>query len=216
MNGSISIIISNNLRSLEYLDIFIKLKKEPNKVIYIDDNKSLLIKKKIKKILFLEKIFKNKKTFYSKKFSNQVIKYLLKDKEKNFILSLPHGEIIKNSKLLKSKNLIHFHPGKLPLFRGATSIYYSVLKKKEIGCSTIIMSSDLDGGNLLFDKKFSFPKKTKDIDKKYDIEIRKICLEYLLKNFKKLEPKPQKKINKLHYYLAHPIIRKLAVMKMKS
>lgn len=215
MNGSISIIISNNLRSLEYLDIFIKLKKEPNKVIYIDDNKSLLIKKKIKKILFLEKIFKNKKTFYSKKFSNQVIKYLLKDKEKNFILSLPHGEIIKNSKLLKSKNLIHFHPGKLPLFRGATSIYYSILKKKEIGCSTIIMSSDLDGGNLLFDKKFSFPKKTKDIDKKYDIEIRKICLEYLLKNFKKLEPKPQKKINKLHYYLAHPIIRKLAVMKMK-
>ena len=215
MNGSISIIISNNLRSLEYLDIFIKLKKEPNKVIYIDDNKSLLIKKKIKKILFLEKIFKNKKTFYSKKFSNQVIKYLLKDKEKNFILSLPHGEIIKNKKLLKSKNLIHFHPGKLPLFRGATSIYYSILKKKEIGCSTIIMSSDLDGGNLLFDKKFSFPKKTKDIDKKYDIEIRKICLEYLLKNFKKLEPKPQKKINKLHYYLAHPIIRKLAVMKMK-
>jgi len=216
MNGSISIIISNNIRSLEYLDIFIKLKKEPNKVIYIDDNKSLLIKKKIKKILFLEKIFKNKKTFYSKKLSNQVIKYLLKDKEKNFILSLPHGEIIKNSKLLKSKNLIHFHPGKLPLFRGATSIYYSLLRKKEIGCSTIIMSSDLDGGNLLFDKKFSFPKKTKDIDKKYDIEIRKICLEYLLKNFKKLEPKPQKKINKLHYYLAHPIIRKLAMMKMKS
>ena len=132
MNGSISIIISNNIRSLEYLDIFIKLKKEPNKVIYIDDNKSLLIKKKIKKIFFLEKIFKNKKTFYSKKLSNQVIKYLLKDKEKNFILSLPHGEIIKNSKLLKSKNLIHFHPGKLPLFRGATSIYYSLLRKKEI------------------------------------------------------------------------------------
>jgi len=216
MNGSISIIVSNNLRSLEYLNIFIKLKKEPKKVIYIDDNKNLQIKKKIKKILFLKKVFKNKKIFYSKKFSNQVIKYLLKDKEKNFILSLPHGEIIKNSKLLKSKNLIHFHPGKLPLFRGATSIYYSLLRKKEIGCSAIIMSSDLDGGNLLFDKKFSFPKKTKDIDKKYDIKIRKICLEYLLKNFTKLKPKSQKKINKLHYYLAHPIIRKLAIIKMKS
>jgi methionyl-tRNA formyltransferase len=216
MNGSISIIISNNLRSLEYLDIFIKLKKEPHKVIYINDNKNSLIKNKIKKILFLKKIFKNKKIFYSKKFSNQIIKYILKDKEKNFILSLPHGEIIKNRKLLKSKNLIHFHPGKLPLFRGATSIYYSLLRKKEIACSTIIMSLDLDGGNILFDKKFSFPKKTVDIDRKYDVEIRKICLEYLLKNFKKLKPKPQKKINKLHYYLAHPIIRKLAVIKMKS
>ena len=78
------------------------------------------------------------------------------------------------------------------------------------------MSLNLDGGNLLFQKKFPFPKKNKDIDRKYDIEIRKICLEYLIKNFTKLKSKPQKKINKLHYYLAHPVIRKLAVVKMKS
>ena len=112
-----------------------------------------------------------------------MIEYLLSSKEKNFILSLPHGEIIRNNKLLKTKNLIHFHPGRLPLFRGATSIYYSLLRKKEIGCSTIIMSSELDGGNLLFEKKFILPKKIKDIDRKYDIEIRKVCLRYLLKNF---------------------------------
>ena len=198
------------------MSVFIKLKKTPNKIIYIDDNKNLLIKKKIVKTLFSKNIFKNKKTFFSKKFSNQIIRYLLKDREKNFVLSLPHGEIIKNEKLLKSKNLIHFHPGRLPLFRGATSIYYSLLRKKEICCSIIIMSLNLDGGNLLFQKKFPFPKKNKDIDRKYDIEIRKICLEYLIKNFTKLKSKPQKKINKLHYYLAHPVIRKLAVVKMKS
>ena len=141
---------------------------------------------------------------------------MLREKEKNFILSLPHGEIIKNNNLLIKKNLIHFHPGRLPLFRGATSIYYSILRKKEICCSAIIMSSNIDGGDVLFYKKFPFPKKTKDIDKKYDIEIRKICLEYLINKFKKLKSKPQKKINKLHYYLAHPVIRKLAVIKMKS
>ena len=57
MKGSISIIVSNNLRSLEYLNIFIKLKKKPSKVIYIDDKKKLLIKKKIKKIIFQKKFF---------------------------------------------------------------------------------------------------------------------------------------------------------------
>ena len=216
MKGSISIIVSNNLRSFEYLNIFIKLKTKPSNVIYIDDNKNLLIKKKIKKIIFQKKFFDNIKIFYSKKFNNKIIEYLLKSKEKNFILSLPHGEIIRNNKLLKTKNLIHFHPGRLPLFRGATSIYYSLLRKKEIGCSTIIMSSELDGGNLLFEKKFILPKIIKDIDRKYDIEIRKICLRYLLKNFTRLKPKPQKKINKLHYYLAHPLIRKLAILKIKS
>ena len=128
---------------------------------------------------------------------------------------MPHGEIIRNKKILKKKNLIHFHPGRLPLFRGATSIYYSLLRKKEIGCSAIIMSLNLDGGDILFFKKFPFPKKVREIDKGYDIEIRKVCLAYLIKNFNKLKSRPQKKIKKLHYYLAHPVLRKLAVMKIK-
>ena len=59
------------------------------------------------------------------------------------------------------------------------------------------------------------PKKLKDIDRKYDIEIRKICLEHLIKNFNKFRSKPQKSIKKLHYYLAHPVIRKLASIKMR-
>ena len=58
MNRSLSVIISNNLRSLEYLKVFIELKKTPDKVYYINDNINLQIKKKIKKILFSNKIFK--------------------------------------------------------------------------------------------------------------------------------------------------------------
>jgi len=36
----------------------------------------------------------------------------------------------------------------------------------------------------------------------------------LIKNFNKFRSKPQKSIKKLHYYLAHPVIRKLASIKM--
>ncbi len=215
MNKSLSIIISNNLRSLEYLNVFKKLRREPKKIIYINDNRNSSLKKKIMGILNKNQIFKNKKIFFSQNFNEKIIKYLLKEKEKNFILSLPHGEIIRNRQLLIKKKLIHFHPGRLPLFRGATSIYYSLLRKTEICCSTIIMSPKIDGGDVLFCKKFPFPKNPKDIDRKYDIKIRKICLEYLLKNFNKLKSKPQKNIKKLHYYLAHPVIRKLALIKMR-
>ncbi|MDC0447747.1 hypothetical protein OAL37_01845 [Pelagibacteraceae bacterium] len=214
MISDLSIIISNNLRSLKYLKVFIKLKIKPKEVIYVNDNKNHYIKKRILKIL-KQKLIK-KKSFSSEGLSNNVARYILNRKEKNFILSLPHGEIIKNKKLLKNKNLIHFHPGRLPLFRGATSIYYSLLRKKEICCSTIIMSLNIDGGDILFCKKFPFPKKIKDIDRNYDIKIREICLEYLIKNLKKLKAKPQKKIKKLHYYLAHPVIRKLAITRMKA
>jgi len=213
MTSDLAMIISNNLRSLKYLEVFIKLKIKPKEVIHVNDNKNNFIKKKILNILKQKHI--KKKSFSSEGLSEKVARYILNRKGKNFILSLPHGEIIKNKRLLKNKNLIHFHPGRLPLFRGATSIYYSLLRKKEICCSAIIMSLNIDGGNILFCKRFPFPKKVKDIDRNYDIKIREICLKYLIKNLKKLKARPQKKIKKLHYYLAHPIIRKLAVTKMK-
>lgn len=213
MISNLAMIISNNLRSLKYLEVFIELKTKPKEVIHVNDNKNNFIKKKILNILKQKHI--KTKSFSSEGLSDKVARYILKRKGKNFILSLPHGEIIKNKRLLRNKNLIHFHPGRLPLFRGATSIYYSLLRKKEICCSAIIMSLNIDGGNILFCKKFPFPKKAKDIDRNYDIKIREICLKYLIKNLKKLKARPQRKIKKLHYYLAHPIIRKLAINKMK-
>ena len=108
MKDSLSIIISNNLRSLEYLRVFINLKKNPNKIIYINDNKNSIIANKIKNTI-KDKKFK-KKIFHSNKFSSFIMKFLLREKEKNYVLSLPHGEIIRNKNLLKKKNLIHFHP----------------------------------------------------------------------------------------------------------
>ena len=56
MKDSLSIIISNNLRSLEYLRVFINLKKNPNKIIYINDNKNSIIANKIKNIIKNKKI----------------------------------------------------------------------------------------------------------------------------------------------------------------
>ena len=82
MSKSFSIIISNNLRSLEYLNVFKKLNLEPEKIIYVNDNRNSLIKKKIIRDLNKNQIFNNKKIFFTQKFSEKIIKYLLKEKKK--------------------------------------------------------------------------------------------------------------------------------------
>ena len=65
MSKSFSIIISNNLRSLEYLNVFKKLNLIP-KIIYVNDNRNSFIKNKITIILNNNQIFKNKKIFLLK------------------------------------------------------------------------------------------------------------------------------------------------------
>ena len=35
------------------------------------------------------------------------------------------------------KRYLHMHPGKLPIERGSTTIYYSILKRKKINCYSI-------------------------------------------------------------------------------
>ena len=111
MTSDLAMIISNNLRSLKYLEVFIKLKIKPKEVIHVNDNKNNLIKKKILNILKQKNI--KKKSFSSEGLSEKVARYILNRKGKYFILSLPHGEIIKNKRLLVKFN--SFSSGRLPL-----------------------------------------------------------------------------------------------------
>ena len=61
-----------------------------------------------------------------------VLKLLKKIKLKKIIYSGYPSYVIKNKNLLKQKILIHTHSGKLPEFRGSTTIFYSILLKKKI------------------------------------------------------------------------------------
>ena len=125
---------------------------------------------------------------------------------------MPPGYIIRNKLLMSKKKLIHFHPGKLPKYPGSTSIFYSLLNEKKIFCSAIELNEKIDGGNLILTKEFSIPSNKKDIDVIYDNKIRKEVLKILL-NKSKYNSKKQM-VNKNYYYIAHPIIRRLAINKV--
>ena len=58
-------------------------------------------------------------------------KYILRTPTRYYIYSGYPGVIIRDEEILKKKKIVHFHPGKLPDFKGSTTIYYSVLKERK-------------------------------------------------------------------------------------
>ena len=205
-----SLIIANNKRSLVYIKELLKGKYFPEEVIVLDN--------KDQKIFSLTQNNNLKVKFLKTKDINSLktINYILKNKIYNFIYSGYASQIIKNNKLLKSKKIIHAHPGKIPEFKGSTTIFYSILKNKTVYCSVFRMSKILDSGKLIFLKKFNI--KPNDLEQfdvfDYQIRIRTI-IEALKKNFKYKKVKIVKK-KFIDYHVAHPIIRSLVKKKINA
>lgn len=208
-----NIIISNTRRSKKYIDILFLNKIYPQEIFYLDNKKDQKIKSALKqKILMYKKNYKIK--FFSTESTNDLnfLKYVLKSKEKNIIFSGYPGDIIKNSKLLKKKNILHSHPGYLPKFKGSTTIYYSLLKINKIYCTTFIMNKKIDAGKILLRKEYEKPKNIKLIEDSYDDEIRAKNLLTTLKKFNSLKNKKIKN-NYLPYYIIHPVLRQITFEK---
>ncbi len=224
-NFNPALIISSNLRSLVYLK---NLKKEyylPNQIVFLKDKKESFFNTKI--LSFLKK---NKKKVYLKIFHTTLINdldvsnYLKNLNNKIFIASLYPGRegIIKNKLLLKKKLFLHSHTGKLPKYKGSTTIYYSLLMEKKIWCDTFFLSEKIDQGVVIYSKKYPIPKSVNSIDNDYDAKIRILNLISALKilskkkvNFRK-RIKKNKNFNFSYYYIMHPILRLLTLNKIKN
>ena len=138
---------------------------------------------------------------------------MLNLKEKIFVYSGYTGKIIKNKHILNKKILLHSHTGKLPKFKGSTTIYYSLIKNKKIYCSTFIMNSEIDKGKILLIKKYKLIKQIKNIDK-YDNQIRAKNMLLTLNNFNQLVKSKKKYLNtdkNSNYFVIHPILRYIAL-----
>lgn len=215
MTKEFSFIISNTSRSVTYLRYFKKNKIIPSYIIYLNNG----INNEFSRALKKNKFFFSKtkvKIFKCNNISSNVSKFLLKSKIRNVIYSGYPAIVVKNKYILKKINFIHSHPGKLPQFRGSTTIYYSMLISNRIHCSTIILNKNIDEGKILFFKKYSIPKNIFDIDRGYDNLIRSKNLLYVIKNFNKLKPKSQKKTNNIPYHVIHPVLRSIVFKKKRN
>lgn len=207
-----SIILSNNERSYEYLNLLINKKKIPSFIVHLDFKIGKESKKKIFSLIKKKKL--KYKSFRGNNIDKKNIKNFLKKlKDKIIIYSGYGGKIIKDSSIFKKKIFLHSHSGKLPKYKGSTTIYYSLLKEKKIYCTTFIMNSHIDKGSILFIKKYPLPKNYKSIDD-YDNKIRAKNILETLKNFTKLKKRSKKfKDNYSPYYIIHPVLRYVALKK---
>ena len=207
-----AMILSNNERSYEYLKLLISEKKFPNFIIYLDFKGDEKVKKKIFSLIYKKKL--NHKSFKGNSVDKKNISdFIIKLKDKIIIYSGYGGKIIKNKSIFKNKIFLHSHTGKLPKYKGSTTIYYSLIKERKIYCSTFIMNSQIDKGAVLLVKEYPLINNYKNIDN-YDNKIRAKNICQVLNNFYKLNKAPKKfKENYSPYYIIHPILRYIALKK---
>lgn len=204
-----AIIVSNTIRSKIYISELIKNNLIPQEIIYLDNNK------KRHRLKFNNKFNSSKiyKIISISINSKKVIDKILKIKTKNIIFSSYGGDIIRNEIILKKKNFIHCHPGKLPFFKGSAVYYYSLLKQKKIFYTTFVLNKKIDGGKIIRIKEYKDLNINK-FNEYYDAMQRINNIMFVMKknlnNNRIILHNKNKKNNENMYYIPHPIIRYLA------
>lgn len=110
--------------------------------------------------------------------------------------------------LEQGKKLIHVHPGKLPDFRGSTTIHYQLLQRGDATATAFIMEPELDAGSVIASRTFEPPWPGVDLTRVYDPYIRSSTLAAVFKEYDELgrfEPTPQRTGGR-EFYVIHPLL----------
>jgi methionyl-tRNA formyltransferase len=147
------------------------------------------------------------------------VKRLRGVKEKYIIYSGFGGQLLKPRLFETGKKFLHVHAGRLPEYRGSTTIYYSLLMENRCWASAIFLTPEIDGGNVVAASSFPPPPPNVDIDYIYDPYIRamvlKKALEEYVKNGEFVERRQEPEKGNT-YYVIHPVLKHIALLKMES
>ncbi len=235
-------VLTNNNRSKAYIQNFIKENIYPSNVVFLEESNTKIAgqtendskifdssdqelwrKCSVTGLLFNEKetvlstLKKNGIPF--KKYANLdpnsklVIKALKRLPEAICIYSGPGGYILKKEIFKTGKVFIHAHSGKLPSYRGSTTIYYSLLLNENLSVSVIELNENIDEGNIILIDNYKLNSGS-DIDYVIDNCIRAKSLIRFLK-LKKYKSVKQKKEGKT-FYIIHPVLKHISIIKNKA
>ena len=226
----LGIILTPDVRSKAYIQKLILHKKNIDLIILLNDNRKepefskeevnkskeygFDITKSVKNILI-----ENNLKFQEFNFMNinelTLIDFIKQNKLDYYIFT--GGGILKNEILDSGTKFIHFHPGITPKYKGSTCFYYSILNERKCGVTAFIMESDLDTGEIIFQREFTLPKH-KFLDTVYDPHIRSETLIEMLDKeiLNKSLFKKQNKNDGTTYFIIHPILKHIAILKCLS
>jgi methionyl-tRNA formyltransferase len=147
--------------------------------------------------------------------SEETISKIRRLKQKTIIYTGPIGTILKDEILGCGKRFLHIHPGRLPRFRGSTTVYYSLIKDGRPGASAFFMNRKIDNGPIIMQRDFPPFQNPQAIDYFYDSHMRSELLKEVLLSYRKtggFTPEEQTSTEEAEsYYVIHPILKSIAI-----
>ncbi len=126
------------------------------------------------------------------------------------------GVLLRKQVLRCGKHFLHIHGGWLPDYKGSTTNHYSLLQENFCGASAFFLTEEIDSGDILWRKKFSAPKNLKQIDHGLDPVFRSEVLCDVIQYYateKKWPNPPCDNIKTLPYFIMHPVLRHILLLK---
>lgn len=151
--------------------------------------------------------------------NSEIIKKISSRPENIFIYSGPGGTILKEEILNCGKKFLHVHPGRLPDFRGSTTIYYHILSENNCWVSAFLLEKNIDTGPLIKSKSYPLPDKDINIDYIYDPYIRSQLLIEVLEDYAatgKIHTSKQSPNKGDTFFIIHPVLKHIAILSLES
>lgn len=135
------------------------------------------------------------------------------------LFSGPSGALVKQSLFNTGKTFLHAHPGKLPEYRGSTTMYYSLLAEGKIWVSVLALNPKIDEGPVIDMMEAELPEDLSLLDHVFDPVMRARIMVRVLERFSdsgNLETSSQADGNGRSYFVIHPVLKHLAVLSADS
>ncbi|WP_298016967.1 hypothetical protein [uncultured Castellaniella sp.] len=126
------------------------------------------------------------------------------------------GQIVSSEALDLGARFLHMHAGRIPDYRGSTTIYYALLNGEPPAVTAIFLDARIDTGGILARRHYPAPDRSIDIDRTYDASIRADTLVRLLRDYAAAgsfpRPQPQRQDEGTTYFVIHPVLKHLAIL----
>jgi methionyl-tRNA formyltransferase len=167
----------------------------------------------------IESLFKDNNWRYiitkEREVNSEEIRTKIKNIDCDYVVFAGYGgQILSKEHFLQGKKYIHCHPGWLPLERGSTTLYYSLLNERNLSVTSFFMTEKIDEGNMLLRESYKAPKKLINIDVWIDNALR---ADTLFKSIESLNEKfigfsKKEEEEDQEYYVIHPLPKHLALL----
>jgi methionyl-tRNA formyltransferase len=145
----------------------------------------------------------------------EVVEILAQRPESVFIYSGFGGVLLRQAVISVGKRFLHVHGGYLPMYKGSTTNYYSLLANNTMGASAIFLSETIDSGPVLMRREFPPPANRQKIDHVYDSAAR---AKVLVETLQRYVPTNSWEFDLPDndggdtYYIIHPVLKHIAIL----